>query len=259
MQVFLAVTPKELSAAGRFTQSFAQVAYRVGPESSLLRQDLLLQSRGGVLSVSDRDAPPIDAPETLCAAVLRECGRRSYTGVLLDFESPPTADRLRFAEQLDGLLSRNRKALYVPEGYARVTAAAAVLVGTAISGGNFEDYLREAVARRGPARTALDVERLRMDFRLPARTGQGRSLTALELAQLTEELQPSIFFSQVLCTRYFTYTREGEAHFVLFDDGDTLSRKLRLGTALGISAAFLMYPEVEDALPKLFPPQSGKG
>lgn len=259
MQVFLAVTPKELPAAGRFTQNFAHIAYRIGHESTLLRQDLLLQSRGGVLSVSDWDAPPIDAPETLCAAVLRECGRRSYTGVLLDFELPPSRDRLLFAEQLDGLLSRNRKALYVPEAYARATVSAAVLVGTAISGGNFEEYLQEAVSRHGPARTALDVERLRMDFPLPARTGQGQVLTGEALANLMEELQPSVFFSQVLCARYFTYTRAGEAHFVLFDDGDTLSRKLRLGASLGVAVAFFMYPEVADALPKLFSQRPGKG
>ena len=62
-----------------------------------------------------------------------------------------------------------------------------------------------------------------------------------------------MFFSQDLCARYFTYTREGETHFVLFDDADTLQQKLQTGTRMGFSAAFLMYPEVRDLLPQLFP------
>ena len=62
-----------------------------------------------------------------------------------------------------------------------------------------------------------------------------------------------MFFSQDLCARYFTYTREGETHFVLFDDADTLQQKLQTGTRMGFSAAFLMYPEVRDLLPRLFP------
>lgn len=257
MQVYLAVTPKELQAAGRFTRSFAHVAYRIGPDSTLLRQDLLLQTRGGLLSVSDREAPPIDAPDALCAAVVRECGRRSYTGVVLDFEEPPTGDRMVFAEQLERTLNRNRKGLYLPERYARAAPGATVLVDAAVSGGDYEEHLREALAQRGPERTALDVERLRMDFRLPARTGQGRPMTGAELAALMQSADPSVFFSQPLCARYFTYAQGGEAHFVLFDDGDTLARKLRLASALGISAAFLMYPEVEDILPKLFSGKAG--
>ena len=89
MQTYLAVTSDALQEASRFCRSIAHVAYRIGPGSVLLRQNLLLNTRGGLLSVSDREAPDIDQPQALCAAVLRECGRRGYTGVLLDFEQPP--------------------------------------------------------------------------------------------------------------------------------------------------------------------------
>ena len=97
------------------------------------------------------------------------------------------------------------------------------------------------------------VERLRMDFSLPAESGQGRPLTPQEFQALLEREAPAVFFSQDLCARYFTYTREGETHFVLFDDADTLQQKLRLGSRMGFAAAFLMYPEVQDLLPQLFP------
>ena len=117
MQTFLAVTPGEEQAAARFRRPLAHVAYRIGTESVLLRRNLLLQTRGGLLSVSDRDAPPIDDPGALCAAVLRECSRRSYQGVLLDFEEPPRPDRQAFLRQLEEALAPIRRTLYVPEAY----------------------------------------------------------------------------------------------------------------------------------------------
>ena len=143
--------------------------------------------------------------------------------------------------------------VYVPESYAAASGAIP-LICTAISGGNFVQRLQEAAAGRDRAGgLALDVQRLRMDFTLPAQSGEGRPLSGRELQDLLDRESPSVFFSQDLCARYFTYARDGETHFVLFDDADTLSQKLRTGGNMGFAAAFLMYPEVQDLLPKLFP------
>ena len=162
MQIYLAVTPAEAQEASRFRCSLAHVAYCIGPDSTLLRQNLLLQTRGGLLSVTDRGAPFIASPERLSAAALRECGRRSYGGVLLDFEQPPAPDRLAFAETLARRLSP--RPVYVPESYAAASGAIP-LICTAISGGNFVQRLQEAAAGRDRAGgLALDVQRLRMDF-----------------------------------------------------------------------------------------------
>lgn len=258
MQTYLAVTPGELQEAGKYGRAFAHVAYRIGPDSTLLRQNLLLQTRGGLLSASDREAPYIEDPQALCAAVLRECGRRGYGGVLLDFEERPRRDRLAFAEQLGRALGPSRRALYLPESYAHTVPDGIALLCTAISGGSFAQRLQEAAAARGGAsRLALDVQRLRMDFRLPARSGEGEPLTEEAFRRLMEREQPAVFFSQDLCARYFTYSRDGETHFVLYDDADTLARKLRTGKGMGFAAAFLMWPEVRDIAPKLFPAKGG--
>lgn len=252
MQIYLAVTPGDYQEAARYGRTFAHVAYRLGEGSTLLRQNLLLQARGGLLTISDRDAPAVESPETLCAAVLRECGRRGYTGVLLDFEAPPTRDRLALAAQLSQALSGARRTLYVPEPYGAAAPAAVPLICTALSGGSFSQRLREAAERPGGAgRLALDVQRLRMDFSLPSPTGEGEPLTAGALESLMEQQQPTVFFSQDLCARYFTYARDGQTHFVLFDDADTLNRKLLLGQRLGFSAAFLMWPEIRDVAGRL--------
>lgn len=227
MQIYLAVTPAEAQEASRFRCSLAHVAYCIGPDSTLLRQNLLLQTRGGLLSVTDRGAPFIASPERLSAAALRECGRRSYGGVLLDFEQPPAPDRLAFAETLA------RAPVAPPRlcaGVLRRGVRRHSLICTAISGGNFVQRLQEAAAGRDRAGgLALDVQRLRMDFTLPAQSGEGRPLSGRELQDLLDRESPSVFFSQDLCARYFTYARDGETHFVLFDDADTLSQKLRTG------------------------------
>ena len=260
MQIYLAVTPEAVREALGFCRNLAHVAYRIGPGSALLRQSLLLQAKGGLLSVSDREAPFIDSPEELRDAVLRECGRRGYSGVLLDFEEAPRRDRAAFVSALAPALSASRRALFVPEGYAGAAPGAVRLLCTAVSGGSFSQYLQEAAAQAGGAgRLALDVQRLRMDFRLPARSGEGEPLAGEALERLMERENPAVFFSQDLCARYFTYSRDGQAHFVLFDDADTLNQKLRLGAGMGFQAAFLMWPEVRDVAPRLFGPwRSGK-
>lgn len=258
MQVYLAVTPGQLQEAARHCRNLAHVAYRVGEDSVLLRQSVLLQARGGLLAVTDQEAPPIDDPEKLSAAAVRECGRRGYTGVLLDFQSR-SPDRLAFARQLAAVLAQTRRTLYVPEEYGPAVPGAVALICTALSGGDFAQRLREAAsAADGAGKLALDVQRLRMDFTLPARTGEGRPLTAEEFQALTEREAPAVFFSQELCARYFTYTHEGQTHFVLFDDAGTIRKKLQTGAALGYAAAFLMFPEVRDLLDDLFPLRPGR-
>ena len=104
----------------------------------------------------------------------------------------------------------------------------------------------------------MDVERLAMDFSLPAPSGSGTPLSQEALQTLLRELSPATFYSRDLCTRYFTYAREERTHFVLYDDAETLRQKLRAGREMGLCAAFLMYPEVADLLPALFGRQSAE-
>ena len=75
--------------------------------------------------------------------------------------------------------------------------------------------------------------------------------TEEELRRLREG--KSVYFSDDLCARYFTYRKGGETRFVLFDDAETLRRKLRVARESGIPDALCVYPEVQDLLPRLFP------
>lgn len=244
MQTFLAVTPDLQRSAIKHTKYLAHVAYRVGEGSTLLRQDL--QSRGGLLHLSDLEAPPIADPGALAVAVVRECHRRNFSGVVLDFEEAATADRHAFVSRLSRELGQRR--LFLPQSYAADAPGAVMLLGSAVSGGDFREYLKEWTLKRSGGKLALDVERLRMDFRLPSPSGTGTPLSAQELQK---RLPPVTFFSPELCARYFTYIRDQEPHFVLYDDAETLNRKVRIAGELGFAAAFFMWPEVEDIAGKI--------
>ena len=114
LQVFLSVAPRDARAALQFHNRLAHVAYRIGEESRLLRQNLL-QSRGGILSLSDYRCPPIEKPEALCREILQECNLRGYGGVLADFEGEARQDRLAFLEKLCAALRRSSRRLFLPE------------------------------------------------------------------------------------------------------------------------------------------------
>ena len=252
MQLFLAVTPDKLREAARYTDRLAHVAYRVGPDGRLARQNLLARTRGGLMVLGDRDCGVIRDTAALCRDVWRECGNRGFGGVAADFEQPPSPDRTAFLEALGNILGRNNRRLYVPESYGRQVPQASVLICTALSGGNLRQRLEECAQTYGRQRLALDLQRLRMSFPLPCPSGEGRPLEHREVADLLARKQPSVFYSGDLCARYFTTTENEESRFILFDDAETLRRKVRLGQELGIGAGYLMYPEVEDLLPELF-------
>ena len=62
----------------------------------------------------------------------------------------------------------------------------------------------------------LAVQRVAEDFFLPSPSGSGTPLSQDELHRRIHQLSPSIFFSQELCARYFTYmSRETGAHFTI--------------------------------------------
>lgn len=253
MQHYLSVTPGDACRLSVSGVTLAHVAYRIGPGSTLLRQNLLLQTRDGLLSISDWDAAYVDDPNALCSAVLRECNRRNYSGAVLDFEASARKDLHQFAKQLAPMMTAKRLSLFVPEAYAQSVPQAIPLICTALSGGDLTERLEQAIAVYPGRRLALDIQRLRMDFALPSRSGEGQPLSESALGTLMEAHQPAVFFSHALCTRYFTYTQNGAAHFILFDDANTLRKKLQIGSKLGYCAAFFQWPEIRDIAGQLFP------
>ena len=250
MERYLAAAPDLSDRARQFSLPVAHAAYRVDPAGRLTARNLPQQVRGGLLMLSDRELPVAFAPDLLCRDILQECQRRSYSGAVLDFDSAPTAQTVRFLRQLEDGLARQRRRLYVPETWGAYSRQATVLICTAISGGTLRWRLEQAIRQFSPRSIALDCQRLAMDFLLPSPNGEGAPLTASQLDRLRQG--HTTYFSPDLCARYFTYRTSVHTHFVLFDDADTLRRKVALAEELGIGAAFFMLPEIDDLGPDLF-------
>ena len=251
MQLYLIAAPEELRAAQRYPCQIAHLAYRIGADGHLMRHNLLLNTHGGLLSLSGPDCPPLSNGDALRRELLRECGLRSFRGI--SAELPVRPDTVSFLCRLQQSLARERKLLFLPEEAAASVPGAVAVICTALSGGSFRSRMEEAVRTFG--RIALDVQRLTMDFLLPSPTGQGRPLSSEALARILADRSPSIFYSSELWARYFTYTENGQSHFVVFDDGDTIRRKLQFGRRQNLPAAFLLYQETADLLPALFETQ----
>ena len=238
----IAAAPELREAACAAHLPIANAAYRI-QKGTLCALPMAAGLRCGALLLNSSDG---SCSQAVVQSILQECARRRYGTVIVPFPAPAlTASLARH-------LYRAGISLWVHETCAHAAPGGMVLVCTAMSGGDIQRRLRECCRAFGADRIVLDLQRLRMDFPLPCPSGQGTPLSAEALDALLRT-EPAVFFSQALCARYFTYRKGGETRFVLFDDAETLRRKLRIARESGIPDALCVYPEVQDLLPRLFP------
>lgn len=229
------------------------MAFSLGSDGRLHHPPLPPDCQGGLMLLGAQEAPKAGAdPERTVAQILRLCQARSFGGVVLDLECSPSPFLAQLIRGLEEGLFRNRRGLFLPERYAAYSSRAFLYLSSALSGGSLRRRLEEAVAQYGGDRLVLSLHRAREDFYLPAPEGKGRPLSQEELDRKLRQLDPRIHFSPELCAHYFTYmSRETGAHFVLFDDAESLAKKRALAQEAGIGCCFWLYPEVAELLPDL--------
>lgn len=251
--LILTTPPDALTQARETGLTLGHMAYRVGRGPHLFRSGVPIPLRGGLMVVDSKGFDGQGEPGVLCQEILRECAARGFRGVICDFTGRPLPLLERVLTNLDELLARKGLSLHVPEAYGAYTQKGRVLIPSALSGGSLAQRLEEAALRfGGPERITLAVRRVAEDFFLPSPTGSGRPMSREELARQLEERKPSVFFSNELCARYFTYmSRESGAHFVLFDDAMSIRKKLQVAQKAGIHRAVAALPEVDDLLGQL--------
>ncbi len=250
MLLYLSVPAPFSREALRYTARLAHMAYRVNASGRLARTNPL-QARGGLMFLTDTPESAYTDVPALCREIWRECASRCYAGAVAALTPPLSEEKRSFLLSLSALLTRNNRRLYVPEAYGADLPQAQVLICTALSGGVLRERLEEAQERFGP-RLALDLQRLRMRFPLPCESGEGEALSGEALSGLLAKEAPAVYYSADLGAKYFTLHREGGCAFVLFDDADTLRRKVELGRTLGVRAGFFTFSEVRDLLPRLY-------
>ena len=259
----LLAPPGQLRQLQRWDAVPACLAYRIGRGPHLFRAEAGPVPRGGLMVVDDQGYDGLGSAAPFCQEAVRECQARGFSGAVLDFDSrlPPLE---QMAARLDELFVRRGWKLYVPEAYGLCAPHAFVMIPSALSGGSLALRLEEAAERFGRDRLALALEKAAEDFFLPSPTGCGVPLTREALEERLDRLRPAVFFSNELCARYFTYmSRETGAHFVLFDDGDTLRRKMEVARRAGITTFLLPWAQMEEHAARLglsqAPPPAGSG
>lgn len=251
-KLILTAPPTAASAATSHGLPVGHMAYRVGPGAHLLRANIPINLRGGLMVVDGSAFDGRGDPAVFSQQVIRECSARGFDGVILDFEGRPHPLLGQIVNRLGTLLSRRGWPLYVTEEYAGFSDQARVIIPSALSGGSLTQRLTEAVERYGAERVALGVQRVAEDFTLPAPSGSGTPLSRQELSRRIESRGAAVFFSDELCAHYFTYmSRQNGAHFVLFDNAASIRKKLRIARSLGLHACILAWPEVEDILTQI--------
>lgn len=227
----------------------AHLAYRLGSGGQLLRAQLPVSLRGGLMALDCVGYQGGGDGDAFCQAVLRECAARRFDGVLCDFEGEAAPRCLPLLRPLARALAQRGWPLYVPEVLAQAGGRTRVLISSAISGGTLRQRLAEALELYGAERVALAAERTAEDFLLPARQGAGVPLAPGELEGLAARLHPARHFSPELCAHYFTYLdRQGRAHFVLYDDDESMAAKVRQARETGVRHLVLPYPGVASCL-----------
>ena len=230
----------------------AHQAYRIGRGPHLFRVGPQTPLKGGLMAVDAQGFDGRGEFRLLCDEIVRECAARGYQGIVCDFEGPIMLFLERTIRELGERFAWRKWRMYVPEQYAKCSPHSRVMISSALSGGSLRSRLEEAVNRYGRQRVTLALERVAEDFFLPSPNGSGVALSRKELQKQLEERQPSVFFSHELCARYFTYmSREDGAHFVLFDDGDTIRKKLEVARGLGITSAMAAWADVADLTEQL--------
>lgn len=240
-RVFLAADTHDAAAAERTGLPCVYFCYRIAAQGTLQRALLPAAAKGGLLGVFDTAGLAECDPGRLAHELHAECTRRGYAGAVLDGTVGTAA--LPMLSALSQELRRAGVVHYVPAELLPAAPGARAIVSGAVSGGSFPVLLDGLCRRWGAGNIALDLQRTRSLFTMPSWSPEGKRLDAAELNALLAQQQPSIFFSDELGCKYFTFRQDGQARFVLFDDADTAAFKLNEARRRGLPAVFLLWSE----------------
>jgi hypothetical protein len=229
MQIYLAATPEDAKSASSYGYPLAHMAYYKSFEQH--------SQSGGRMILSDYLTSAYK-PED----IIDECKRRNFDGIILAFEGGDKLALLEYAYQLDELCAQHNITLISSKKFQ--TSKSLMLV----SSGAVSGSLKQRLDKYGSG-SVLEVVRLSQDIPLPAPHDRGMTMTRKQLNELLQTLKPVTFFSSELLARYFTYKdKDGVTHFIIYDDAESITKKLRLAEAMGFSSAVMLFSEVKDLL-----------
>ena len=244
-QIIVATPPESLRGAARPDCVIAHMAYRIGHGFRLYRHHSLHGICGGMMVLDTggfKGGGPLSA---LIADITDECARKDFAGIVLDAGlNPRSPAQLSISKALASAARPLGLKYFVPEALAHTGEDTIVRVSSALSGGTLRRHIADAFEKYGADRVALELQRVNMDFTLPAFRGVGKKLTDEELTELMSRHNAAAQFSAELVVNYFTYRDETDAHFVLYDNAQSFRRKIKAAARAGVQHALLFYPHV---------------
>ncbi len=241
IHTYLVTTAQDAKAAEGLGVACAYLYYRVGEAGLLQRAQLPITAKGGMMGVYDGGGLHRADPQALAQSIVLECKRRGYHGVILDIEGETGLYQLM--QQLSAHLAERGIVHVVPLSMAHAAPHAKILIPSAISGGSFVEMLQSFSARFGASNLCLELVRSCNDFVMPSFSPQGVALSPTDFSDILRKHSPIPYFSREMCSKYFTYRTDGQAHFVLFDDAATAAQKIVLAREHGFFAAFALYSD----------------
>lgn len=203
--------------------------------------------RGGIMAIDCHEPCDRHTHHSLSESIIRECEKRSFSGIFLDIpERIPVLSEL--ASVICDTAAKIGICVFIPFCAADSRRGAKVVISSAVSAGTYEGLLSSAINKFGADNLAIEIQLIRAEFALPDRSGKGRELTQRELKNLHTSYGRNAFFSKELCAYYFTYTRNGKAHFVLYENSRSIKQKLSIAEKMGITTAFAYYPDFTGIL-----------
>lgn len=176
------------------------------------------------------------AVQNFVKSILEYC-RRGFSGVFFDAEGHISEQQRSAICDLAASTQRTGVRVYVPEELH--CPGARVVIGTDICGGTLKTRVQQAQHKYGSVCAA--VVPVCTDFTLPSYDGSHRILPPGELITLRHRHNAKTYWSRPLQAWYFTYSANGKMHFVLYDDRESVCKKLSLISSLGISEVFVPY------------------
>ena len=254
LSVIVAVSPSDAEQIKKHPVICAHMAYRIGDGLILLRAGIRTSTRGGLMTLSDRGLSDTRGDSSLlCQEILGECLRRGYDGVVADFGNAGRPALHELARLLSGQLEKNHMRLYAGDAFAQDAPECMLLLPCQVTGGRLREYLDTLMQKYDPARVCLDMSRLCHDFSLFDPRSGYVPVRREKLQEYAKQCHPIRFFSPELFANYFTCRDDsGGVHFILYDDGYSLSKKIALARTLGFSSVLLLYTEISDIADDFF-------
>lgn len=247
-RLIIAAPPDTIRDATSYALPVAHMAYRIGPNLQLLRANMSINLRAGLMAIGCVAPPKQGDVISFCRQVIRECSMRNFDGIILDFEGPSHPLLEQIIDKMSSIVTPRGWPLFVPEQYASAAAQGKIMISSALSGGSLQQRISDAVARFGAQRIALCVQRVAEDFTLPAPSGCGTPIDPKKLKQQIQTRGANVHFSTELCAHYFTYMSQGNAHFVLFDTANSLRKKVQIAKTFGLYACIFAWPEISNEI-----------